>query len=168
MNPSSAPAPSPSNQTADVAPQLSLAELPLLQALVLGAGGASILRELEQLTSRESQRARRFGRSLFARVEGRPGEPPEVAVVCDISETGVRLRVSPAAQLDLMQARNVWVEVRRPGAAFVRCDARLVRVAGYGSHGVELAFAFSQEAQRQPALHEMLRQLAKEDVERRG
>ncbi len=139
---------------------MSLADLPLLQTLIQGPDGADIMRELQRLVSREPRRAPRFQRSLFARVRVSAKEAPEVAVIRDISESGVRLQLSSSAHLDVQRARTICIEMRLPGGSFVNCEATLVRVVGHLETGVELAFSFSAASQSNPELAALLAHLA--------
>jgi PilZ domain-containing protein len=148
----------------EVAPEkrLELHGLPRLQALVRGPEGDEILAELQTLMQREPRRAPRFQRDLFARIRISPEQPPEIAVVRDISRSGVRLRLSAAAHLDVMQARTLFIEMRLPGTRFANCAATLVRVVEHHKNGVELAFSFVEGADRDPAFDALLEQLAAE------
>jgi PilZ domain-containing protein len=140
--------------------ELSLAGLPRLEALVQGAGGAGILEELRQLLQREPLRAPRYRRDLFARVRIDPDEPLEVAIVRDVSRTGVRLRLASSARLDVVQATTVLIEMRLPGTPFVTCEARLVRVGDRHENGVDLAFSFVRNPDQHPMLEALLQRLA--------
>jgi len=133
--------------------------LPKLQALVHGPDGAGILSELKRLVARQPQRAPRYRRDLLARIRVDPERPPEVAVVRDISASGVRLRVPASAHLDVVQARQVTLEMRLPGNPFVTCTAVLVRVVERQENAVELAFSL-QRNQPDPAFEALLAQLA--------
>jgi hypothetical protein len=137
-----------------------LDDLPRLKALVSGPDGEEILAELQKLSCREPQRARRFQRDMFARIRADPQDPPEVAIVRDVSRSGVRLQVASSARLDVIRARNVFIEMRLPGAQFVSCEATLVRVVEHHQNGVELAFSFARSTGIDPALEELLAQLA--------
>lgn len=137
----------------------SLEDLPKLRALVHGPGGADILAELERLLARQPQRAPRYRRDLLARIRTAEGRPPEVAVVRDISASGVRLRVPASAHLDVVQARQVILEMRLPGSPFVSCEAALVRVVERQENAVELAFSLLR-AEPDPAFDALLAQLA--------
>jgi PilZ domain-containing protein len=140
--------------------QLSLEGLPRLEALVQGVDGSEILRELRQLLRREPRRAPRYRRDLFARIRVDPSEPLEVAIVRDVSRTGVRLRLASSAHLDVVQTRTVIIEMRLPGAPFVACEARLVRVGEHHENGVELAFSFVRNPDQHPTLDALLEGLA--------
>jgi hypothetical protein len=140
--------------------RLRLDGLPHLQALIRGPQGDEILAELQLLLGREPRRAPRFQRDLFARIRINPEQPPEVAVVRDISRSGVRLQLSASAHLDVMQARTLFIEMRLPGARFTTCAATLVRVVEHRENGVELAFSFVDGAERDPAFDALLDQLA--------
>jgi hypothetical protein len=140
--------------------RLQLDGLPHLQAVIRGPQGDEILAELQMLLGREPRRAPRFQRNLFARIRINPEQPPEIAVVRDISRTGVRLQLSASAHLDVMQARTIAIEMRLPGTGFTTCAATLVRVVGHHDNGVELAFSFVNEADRDSALDALLEQLA--------
>jgi hypothetical protein len=142
------------------ATRLPLDGLPRLKSLVSGPDGAEILEELHQLLQRGPARARRFRRDLFARIRADPREHPDVAIVRDISASGVRLQLATTAQLDVMQARTVSIEMRLPGMPFVNCEAKLVRVIEHHKNGVDLAFSFSDSVTEDPALQELLEQLA--------
>jgi hypothetical protein len=140
--------------------RLQLDGLPHLQALVGGPQGDEILAELALLLGRQPRRAPRFQRDLFARIRINPEQPPEIAVVRDISRSGVRLRLSASAHLDVMQARTLSIEMRLPGARFTTCAATLVRVVEHHKNGVELAFSFVDGADRDPAFDALLEELA--------
>ena len=137
----------------------SLEGLPRLQALVRGPDGADILSELKRLVARQPQRAPRYRRDLLARIRIDADRPLEVAVVRDISASGVRLRVPASAHLDVVQARQVTLEMRLPGNPFVTCTAALVRVVERQENAVELAFSL-QRTQSDPAFEALLSQLA--------
>lgn len=141
-------------------PRLSLDQTPRLRALVEGPDGAEILAELHKLVRRDPARATRYERNLFARIRVGADAPPEVAVVRDLSRSGVRLELSAAAHLDVMNARTVAIEMRLPGSAFVSCEATLVRVGEHHANGLELAFSFTQATQDDPAFHALLERLA--------
>jgi hypothetical protein len=144
------------------ATRLPLDGLPRLKSLVSGPDGAEILEELHQLLQRGPARARRFRRDLFARIRADPREHPDVAIVRDISASGVRLQLATTAQLDVMQANTVWIEMRLPGMPFVTCEAKLVRVIDHHKTGVELAFSFADHVADEPEFEELLEQLAAE------
>lgn len=158
----------PANASAPITPpadgeddkQLCLADLPRLQALIQGPDGAEIMRELHRLVNREPRRAPRFQRNMFARIRVGAEEAPEVAVVRNISRSGVRLRLSSSAHLDVLRARTISIEMRLPGAPFVNCEATLVRVVEHLESGVELAFSFSPASQADPSFVQMLDRLA--------
>ena len=139
--------------------RLSLEGLPLLLALVAGPSGADILAELERLIARQVPRAPRYRRDLFARIIAGEGRLPEIAVVRDISASGVRLRVPASVHLDVVQARNVTLEMRLPGTPFVTCGAALVRVVEQHDNAVELAFSLLR-TRADPAFDALLAQLA--------
>jgi hypothetical protein len=120
------------------------------------------MKESEPPGLRRSERARRYRRDLLAGVYSTAKEPPEVAVVRDISESGLRVRLDASARFDVVRTRNPWIELRLPGAPFVRCAVTFVRVAEHRPDGVELAFALSDEAQRDPALQALLARLREE------
>jgi hypothetical protein len=120
------------------------------------------LEELHQLLQRGPARARRFRRDLFARIRADSGEHPDVAIVRDISASGVRLQLATTAQLDVMQTSTVWIEMRLPGMPFVNCEAKLVRVIEHHRNGVELAFSFVDDVADDPAFEELLERLAAE------
>jgi hypothetical protein len=160
MSRSEVPQRKPASSPAQESQDLSLDGLPKLQALMQGPDGPALLNELRQLLAREPRRARRFRRSLFARLQIQADEPPEVAVVRDLSESGVRLQLGTASRLDVMQARNVILEMRLPGTAFVRCEAKLVRVVAHHDKGVDLAFSFIKDAGHEQGLADLLERLA--------
>ncbi|HTV22798.1 MAG TPA: PilZ domain-containing protein [Polyangiaceae bacterium] len=141
-------------------PRLSLDQTPRLRALVEGPEGDEILAELHKLVRREPARATRYERNLFARIRAEPDAPPEIAVVRDLSRSGVRLELSSSAHLDVMNARTVAIEMRLPGSPFVSCEATLVRVGEHLANGVELAFSFTQSSQDDPAFAALLERLA--------
>lgn len=157
--------PAESSDTGASAPEtparraLSLEGLPKLQALVQGPDGADILLELERLVARQAQRAPRYRRDLLARIRAGNGRPPEVAVVRDISATGVRLRIPASVQLDVVEARQVTLEMRLPGGPFVSCAAALVRVVERRDNAVELAFSLLRSGP-DPAFDALLAQLS--------
>jgi hypothetical protein len=159
--PANAPRPQPDPQNEETAPRVSLDQTPKLRALVEGPDGAEILAELQKLLRRESVRAPRYERDLFARIRVRPDAPVEVAVVRDLSRSGVRLELGASAHLDVMQARTVTIEMRLPGMPFVNREATLVRVGEQRPSGVELAFAFAGAAQPDPAFDALVEHLAK-------
>jgi hypothetical protein len=140
---------------------LHLDELPRLKALVSGPEGEEILAELHKLLQREPPRARRFQRDLFARVRADPEQPAELAIVRDLSASGVRLQLAASAQLDVIKAHDVSIEMRLPGSPFVNCEAMLVRVVERNKNGVVLAFSFVEAVRRDPAFVALLEQLAK-------
>jgi hypothetical protein len=158
--PANAPRPQTDPPSATTAPQLSLEQTPKLRALVAGPDGPEILAELQRLLRRESLRAPRYERDLFARVRISPGSAPEVAVIRDLSRSGVRLEIGSSAHLDVVQARPVTIEMRLPGTEFVSCEATLVRVVEHRANGVELAFSFVDGEGRDPAFDELLERLA--------
>jgi len=140
--------------------RLSLDQTPRLRALVEGPDGAEILLELQKLMRREPARATRYERNLFARIRVGPDAPSEVAVIRDLSRSGARLELSSSAHLDVTRAGTVAIEIRLPGSPFVSCDATLVRVVAHHANGVELAFAFTQSTQDDPAFAALLEHLA--------
>lgn len=89
--------------------------MPKLRALIEGPDGPEILAELQKLVRRESIRAPRYERDLFARIRVSPDAPPEIAVIRDLSRSGVRLELGSSAHLDVMQARTVSIEMRLRG-----------------------------------------------------
>jgi hypothetical protein len=139
-----------------------LDESPRLQALIAGPDGAAILSELLRLVERQQQRAPRYGKPLFARLRAEGTEAAEVAVLRDISASGVRLQLPTSAQLDVLRARHVWIEIRVPGSPPLELGATLVRVAAQRENGTELAFQFSDESQKDPRLHALLARLARQ------
>jgi hypothetical protein len=128
--------------------------------LVEGPDGAEILLELQKLLRRESLRAPRYERDLFARVRVAPDAAPEVAIIHDLSRSGARLELDSSAQLDVLRTRSVQIEMRLPGTAFVNCEATLVRVVEHRASGVELAFAFVGAERHDPAFEALLDRLA--------
>ena len=140
--------------------RLALDGYPLLQALLRGPDGEALRDELLRLVHREPRRAQRFQRDLFARIRSEPDGPPEIAIVRDISQSGVRLELSASAHLDVMHTRSVFIEMRLPRAPFVTCEATLVRVVEHHQNGVELAFTFVRPAGSDPAFEALLAQLA--------
>jgi hypothetical protein len=142
---------------------LPLDGLPLLKALVDGPNGHEIVAELHRLLElnpqREPRRAHRYHRNLFARIRVDPSGPREVAIVRDISESGVRLQLTASAHLDVMRARSISIEMRLPGTPFVQCEATLVRVVEHHENGVDLAFTFVAGG-RGPGFEALLEQLA--------
>jgi hypothetical protein len=159
--PANAPRPQPDAPSEATAPRLSLDQTPKLRALVEGPDGPEILAELQKLVRRESVRAPRYERDLFARIRVSPDAPPEIAVVRDLSRSGVRLELGSSAHLDVMQARTVSIEMRLRGMPFVNREATLVRVGEQRPNGVELAFTFSRDMQQDPAFDELVEHLAK-------
>lgn len=153
-------------KTSERPSRLSLEHSPKLRALLDGPDGAAILLELEALLQREPARAPRYARDLFARVRASPDTPPEVAVVRDLSRSGVRLELGASAHLDAMHARPVLIEVRLPGMPFARREATLVRVVERRESGVELAFAFVAEGADDPAFEALLARLAEKTAAR--
>jgi hypothetical protein len=162
--PANAPRPQPDPPSEAKAPRLSLDQTPKLRALVEGPDGPEILAELHKLLRRESIRAPRYERDLFARIRVSPDAAPDIAVVRDLSRSGVRLELSSSAHLDVMQTRTVSIEMRLPGMAFVNREATLVRVGEQRSKGVELAFSFVGGAGHDAAFDELLEHLAKTPV----
>lgn len=160
MCPANAPRPQPDPATEATAPRLSLDQTPRLRALVEGPDGPEILAELQKLVRRDSLRAPRYERDLFARIRVNPDAPPEIAVVRDLSRSGVRLELGASAHLDVMQARTVLIEMRLRGMAFVSREATLVRVGEQRPNGVELAFTFARDMQQDPAFDELVEHLA--------
>lgn len=161
MCPANAKGPQPDPPSEATAPRLSLDQTPKLRALVEGPDGPEILAELQKLLRRESIRAPRYERDLFARVRVSHGAAPEVAVVRDLSRSGVRLELSASAHLDVMQARTVSIEMRLPGMPFVYREATLVRVGEQRTKGVELAFAFVGDVHPDPPFDELVEHLAR-------
>jgi hypothetical protein len=159
--PANAPRSQPDPPSEATAPRLSLDQTPKLRALVEGPEGPEILAELQKLLRRESVRAPRYERDLFARVRVSRDAAPEIAVVRDLSRSGVRLELSASAHLDVMHARTVSLEMRLPGMPFVCREATLVRVGEQRTQGVELAFAFVGEVQHDAAFDELVEHLAK-------
>jgi hypothetical protein len=145
-----------------------LEDYPRLQALIGGAGGAEILSELLRLVERQHQRAPRYGKALLARLRADGSESVEVAVLRDISASGVRLQLPTSAQLDVVRARQVWIEARVPGSSPLELAATLVRVAAQRDNGTELAFQFSDESRKDPRLHALLARLARERASEPG
>jgi hypothetical protein len=141
-----------------------LSNLPRLRALVEGPDGAALLEELHRLVHGSGARAPRYRHKLFARVRSEGASVPEVAIVVDISASGVCLELSPSAELDALHAQRVTIETRLPGCDTVRLTATLVRVAGQGQVGTSLAFRFDEASQRDPGLHGLLERLS-DDVE---
>lgn len=135
---------------------------PRLQALIAEEGGAEILSELRRVVERQRQRAPRYGKPLLARLRTEGSEQEEVAVLRDISASGVRLQLPSSAQLDVVRARQVWIEARVPGSPPLELCATLVRVAAQRENGTELAFQFSEESTKDPRLHALLARLARE------
>jgi hypothetical protein len=159
--PANAPRPQPDpSSEATAQHHLSLDETPKLRALVEGPDGPEILAELQKLLRRESLRAPRYERDLLARVRSSPGSTPEVAVIRDLSRSGARLELGSSAQLDVMQARTVSIEMRLPGMGFVSREATLVRVVEHRQNGVELAFSFVEGMAPDPGFEELMRRLA--------
>lgn len=158
-------APNPEHETAsEGTPRLSLDQTPKLRALVEGPEGQEILVELQRLLRRESVRAPRYARDLLARIRVSPDAALEIAVVRDISKSGVRLELGASARLDVMGARTVSIEMRLPGMGFVSRDATLVRVVERREKGVELAFSFSESAEEDAAFDALLERLASTPV----
>lgn len=139
-----------------------LEDYPRLQALVGGVDGAEILSELLRLLDRQHQRAPRYGKPLLARLRTEGAQTEEVAVLRDISASGVRLQLPSSAQLDVVRARQVMIEARVPGSPPLELAATLVRVAAQRENGTELAFQFSDESRKDPRLHALLARLARE------
>lgn len=164
MCPANAQRPQPDPPSEATAPRVSLDQTPKLRALVEGPDGPEILAELQKLLRRESVRAPRYERDLFARVRASPDAAPEIAVVRDLSRSGVRLELGASAHLDVMQARTVSIEMRLPGMAFVNREATLVRVGEQRAKGVELAFAFVGGSGQDPAFDELVDYLARAPV----
>jgi hypothetical protein len=158
--PANAPRPQHQPESLTPGPRLSLDQTPKLRALVEGPDGPEILLELQKLLRRESIRAPRYARDLFARIRVAPDAAPEVAVVRDLSRSGARIELSASAHLDVMQARTVSIEMRLPGGSFVNCEATLVRVVEHHQKGVELAFAFAAGVQYDPGFNALLERLA--------
>jgi hypothetical protein len=139
-----------------------LEDYPRLQALISGVDGAEILSELLRLIERQQQRAPRYGKPMLARLRAEGAETEEVAVLRDISASGVRLQLPSSAQLDVLRARQVRIEARVPGSPPLELGATLVRVAAQRENGTELAFQFSDESRKDPRLHALLARLARE------
>lgn len=138
-----------------------LEDCPRLQALVAGEDGAQILAELLKIVERQHQRAPRYGKPMLARLRTDGADFAEVAVLRDISASGVRLQLPASAQLDVLRARHVWIEARVPGSPPLELGATLVRVAAQRENGTELAFQFSDASQKDPRLHALLGRLAR-------
>lgn len=152
----------PSTSDAPSAVPAWLEDSPRLRALIAGPDGEEILSELLRLMERPQQRAPRYGKPLFARVRAEGTEVAEVALLRDISASGVRLQLPTSAQLDVLRARNVRIEIRVPGSIPLELGATLVRVAAQRENGTELAFQFSDESRMDPRLHALLARLARQ------
>lgn len=163
MRPSRSPQPSVMQSSGEppAAPSW-LEDCPRLQALIAGEGGAQILSELLRVVERQHQRAPRYGKALLARLRTEGTDLAEVAMLRDISATGVRLQLPASAQLDVLRARQVWIEARVPGSPPLELSATLVRVAAQRDNGTELAFQFSDESKKDPRLHALLARLARQ------
>lgn len=100
------------------------------------------------------KRAPRVRRSLVAHVFT-GGDVPEVAVVRDISETGVRLWVDGDQAFDAGHQNLYRIEVKVPGSRrYISMRAQLVRVAeNQRERGVELAFRFTSPLEAQAMEH---------------
>lgn len=123
--------------------ELSLAAFPYLAA-ALDRDGEPLRAELiEFAMAARWKRAPRIRRGLIARLYLEDEEVPEVAVVRDISTTGVRVWVDRRCRIDVAGG-PFRLAVKVPGATeYVPATADLVRVASAASsRGLELAFRF--------------------------
>ena len=135
--PSEAPA-------ADIFQELEIAldAFPHLAA-VLATGGAALRSELVEFAMAVRwKRAPRIKRSLVARVYLNEDEVPDMAIVRDISESGVCLWVDRGMPIDT--ATSLVMEIKVPGTReYVAVTAELVRVVNpQARRGMELAFKF--------------------------
>lgn len=125
--------------------ELSLAAFPKLAA-ALDRDGEPLRAELiEFAMAARWKRAPRIRRGLIARLYLEDEEVPEVAVVRDISTTGVRVWVDRRCRIDVAGG-PFRLAVKVPGATeYVPATADLVRVASAASsRGLELAFRFRE------------------------
>lgn len=167
MRPANASKPQSDPASSEALPRLCLDQTPKLRALVEGPDGPEILRELQRLLRREPARATRYERDLFARIHVSADDPPEIAIIRDLSRSGARLELGASARLDVMRARTVSIEMRLPGTPFVTREATLVRVVERRENGVELAFSFVDSAEQDPAFDTLIARLASAKVNAR-
>ena len=140
----SLPAPSDDEDGLERSFGLSLSSFPLLREALLREGQALRSELLEFAHALQYKRAPRVRRNLMARIHIGDGDVPEVAIMRDLSATGVRLWVDGCHSFDAANAQPYFIEVRIPGSrGYVGLQARLVRVAEHGrERGVELGFSF--------------------------
>lgn len=129
---------------------VSLDAFPLLRQALENHGAPFRTELLEFAHTVQYQRAPRVKRSLVARVYVDP-LVPEVAVVRDLSESGVRLWVGVEAGFEAGRAEPYKLEVKVPGSRrYLSMSARLVRVAREDTRrGIELAFQFTSPLEAQ-------------------
>lgn len=125
--------------------ELSLSAFPNLAAAVDRAGEPLRAELIEFAMAVRWKRAPRIRRGLIARLYLGEEEVPEVAVVRDISTTGVRVWVDRRCRIDVAGG-PFRLSVKVPGATeYVPATADLVRVASAASaKGLELAFRFRE------------------------
>lgn len=125
---------------------LSLEAFPLLRA-ALAQHGAQLRSELLEFAhALQYKRAPRLKRNLMARVHLTDSDVPEVAVVRDLSATGVRLWVDGDRPFNAASSSAYELEIRVPGSrSYVRTFACLVRIVSHDrGRGAELAFSFTE------------------------
>lgn len=134
---------------------VSLVAFPLLRAALEQHGAALRIELLEFAHALHYNRAPRWKRNLLARITVNDSGVPEVAVVRDLSESGVRLWVEGEQGFDATRVEPYPVEIRVPGSrAYVCTLARLVRVhVTDRGRGAELAFSFTEETDQEGLRH---------------
>ena len=139
----------------ELGPRLS--DYPRLKAIVNGGDQALKAELVEFVLATRYERAPRRRRVLLASMTLRDDQH-SVAIVRDISETGIRLWVDGEDPVDAASAEPVRVEVKIPGSDVVAAmDAVLVRVAGTPQkRGIELAFQFKLDDTSRAQLERLL------------
>lgn len=123
--------------------ELSLDAFPHLAAALQREGAGLRAELIEFAMAARWKRAPRIKRGLIARIYFNGDDVPEVAVVRDISTTGVRVWVDRGRTIDAA-AGPFEMAIKVPGSReYVPVTADLVRVAdAVPSRGLELAFRF--------------------------
>ncbi|MDD9946910.1 MAG: PilZ domain-containing protein [Myxococcales bacterium] len=123
--------------------ELSLEAFPLLTEAIAKGGRRMRSELLEFAMAARWKRAPRIKRNLMARVYLHQDEIPDVAIVRDISESGVRVWVDRGCSLDAAVTGTI-MEIKVPGTReYVAVTAELVRVVDAKTRrGMELAFRF--------------------------
>ena len=135
---------------------ISLQTFPLLRKVLDKHGEALRSELLEFAHALHYKRATRVRRNLVARIFVE-NDYPEVAVVRDVSESGVRLWMDGDQSLDASRQEPYRLEVKVPGSRnYLAMQAQLVRVVEHrGERGLELAFRFTSPLEVQ-ALQQLI------------